>query len=349
MTSSSMETELNALALKRSRRRFMTQASMAALGVGMLGTKLSKPVSAQAVTDADILNFALNLEYLEAEYYLRAVFGSGLASNDITGTGVQGGVIIKSGSTQVPFATEAVRQYALEIANDELAHVRFIRAALQGLGLTPVARPTLDLRDSFTNAAIAAGIITPGGGTGPAVCPPGQPPIPRPADFFVPTADCTGYVPIGHPLDPSLGGGVRSFDPFADEVSFLLGAFIFEDVGVTAYKGAAPLISNKVILEAAAGLLAVEAYHAATVRTVLYSRGPATFEPAQRISDLRDTADGAGDIDQGLRIGNNANIVPTDANGLAFSRSAAQVLSIVYLGAAGGGGFFPNRLNGVIA
>ena len=45
-----------------------------------------------------------------------------------------------------------------------------------------------------------------------------------------------------------------------------------------------------------------------------------------------------------------ANITPTDSNALAFSRTTAQVLNIVYLGGASGDyGFFPAGLNGAIA
>ena len=303
---------------------------------------------AQSVSDVDILNFALNLEYLEAEYYLRAVSGTGIPAGDITGTGALGSVIVKDGSTVVPFATSAVQQFAQEIAEDELAHVRFIRAALQSLGATPVARPTIDLNTSFTVAAQAAGIIPAGPitpGSGPS-CPAGQPATPRPAAFFVPSADCLGWVPNNHP--GAIGVmGPPMFDPFANEDNFLLGAYVFEDVGVTAYKGAAALIANRVVLEAAAGILAVEAYHAGNIRTQLFLRG--LVEPAQRISDLRDAADGPADLDQGIVMGGRANIVPTDGNGIAFSRSAAQVLNIVYLGgAAANFGFFPNLLNGAI-
>ncbi len=45
-----------------------------------------------------------------------------------------------------------------------------------------------------------------------------------------------------------------------------------------------------------------------------------------------------------------SNIVPTDGNGIAFSRTAGQVLNIVYLNKAAtvGGGFFPNGVNGTI-
>jgi hypothetical protein len=73
------------------------------------------------------------------------------------------------------------------------------------------------------------------------------------------------------------------------------------------------------------------------------------FKPAQAISDLRDKADGAGDDDQGIGKPFMANIVPTDQNGIAFSRTPQQVLSIVYLGGSKKGGFFPNGLNGTIS
>lgn len=90
---------------------------------------------------------------------------------------------------------------------------------------------------------------------------------------------------------------------------------------MTAYKGAAPLISNKTYLEAAAGILAAEAYHAGLIRTVLYRKGieaPSLRTSADKISDARDSLDGSSDLDQGISPnGNVSNIVPTDNNGIA--------------------------------
>ncbi len=300
------------------RRSFMATAGL--MGVGLMTTMLGSEAwgagtggpdagltrRSSRKRDIDILNFALNLEYLEAEYYQRAIGNNNSLVGNTSGTGTEGAV---TGGSAVPFTTPDIAAYAAEIAADELSHVLFLRSAL---GSARVARPAIDLQASFTAAAIAAGIISQG----------------------------------------------QTFDPFASETAFLLGAFIFEDVGVTAYKGGAPLILDPGILEAAAGLLAVEAYHAGEVRTLLYARrnqmavGTQTVaDVVQKISDLRDGADGATDLDQPITAGSAANIVPTDANGLAFSRTPRQVLNIAYLagGAPTSGGFFPNGANGTIS
>jgi hypothetical protein len=80
---------------------------------------------ARAVTDPAILTFALNLEYLEAEFYLRAATGVGLPPQDI---GPRPGPV--TGGSMVNFMDNAVVQaYANEIAQEEHKHVQFFRAA----------------------------------------------------------------------------------------------------------------------------------------------------------------------------------------------------------------------------
>ncbi|MEV7552444.1 ferritin-like domain-containing protein [Amycolatopsis sp. NPDC089917] len=286
------------------RRRFLKAAGAAGLGVvgatylGVQATSSASATSeaAAAPSDAAVLNFALNLEYLEAEFYSFAVYGHGLPDDLTGGVGTQGGV---AGGKKVMFHDKALHQFAKEIAGDEVAHVKFLRGAL---GEAAVSRPQIDLKDSFTAAAKAAGLIS----------------------------------------------GYQQFDPFANEKNFLLAAFLFEDVGVTAYKGAAPLITNKTFLDAAAGILAAEAYHAATIRTSLFDRD--LGDAAAKISNARDALDGPGDDDQGIVLGNQANIVPTDNNGVCFGRGADRVLNVVYLnpGPVKEGGFFPKGVNGDI-
>ena len=287
-----------------SRRRFLNIAGTSAGAAAVLtlaegcsddGHSMSNPTPpttppTTTLTDTDILNFALNLEYLEAEFYLRAVTGSGLTSDD---AGSSAGQV--TGGTQVQFKTPAIKQYAQEIANDELAHVRFLRKAL---GTAAVSRPAIDLTNSFNAAANAAGI-------GPA------------------------------------------FNPFSDENSFIVGAFVFEDVGVTAYHGAAGLLTDKKNLAAAAGILATEAYHAGEIRTLLTQLDVPYITYANQISALRGKAGGGAETT--LSAG---TIVAADNNSISYGRTTDQVLHIVYLSATAGvvktGGFFPNGLNGTI-
>ena len=290
------------------RRQFFRKTSGVAVGMagGMVlvacgGGGVEAIAQSMAPTDPEILNFALNLEYLEAQFYQYAVFGTGLPANMLTGVGTQGGAI---SGRKVTFKDPLVAQYAKEIAQDEVAHVAFLRKAL---GASAVAQPAIDIggmdpTGAFSVAARAAGLISAG----------------------------------------------QTFDPYASDEAFLLGAFIFEDVGVTAYKGAAPLLTNKAYLSAAAGILAAEAYHAGLIRTVLYSKGLA--DAAGKISAARDSLDNSISDDQGIAgiDASVSNIAPLDVDGIAYSRTPDDVLNIVYLtkDAATKGGFYPNGMNG---
>jgi hypothetical protein len=309
-----VEKKLNDLIDKAlSRRKFLAGAGTAAAGAMIIGCNNSTPAPSTTppptpppldIPDNDILNFALNLEYLEAEFYLYAATGSGLSTADaLSGAGT---TIVPQGIKAVPWTSPVFAQYAAEIAQDELNHVRFLQAAITGNKGTPVARPALDLT-FFAPLAVAAKITT-----------------------------------------------TPTFNPFDGTNDFLIGAFVFEDVGVTAYSGAAPLLANNNILSAAAGIQAVEAYHAAEIRTLITgidgAAGNQTYTTiANQVSALRATLGGGNETPLSV-----SSIVAADStNAIAFHRTTDQVLHIVY-GAAGGaglskGGFFPNGLNGSIS
>ena len=286
------------------RRGFMGGFGAAAAGAAAITAFGPGGVNRASAANIDIaiLQFALNLEYLEAEFYNFAANGHALGS---TLTGNANTTVV--GGRKVNFSSSLIGAYAQEIALEERRHVIFLRAAL---GASAVNEPALDLKNSFVTLGQATGLS-------------------------------------------------NNFDPFADDFSFLLAAYIFEDVGVTAYHGAATLITNPAYLDAAAGILAVEAYHAGLIRTILFANGYTT--QTQAISNLRAQLDGtfgtANIDDQGVGNLQYPHIVlasdpangASNNNSIAYDRTTRQVLNIVY-GAVGAtkGLFFPNGLNGTI-
>ena len=285
--------------------------------------------AAPTQTDVNILNFALNLEYAEAQFYLNAVLGTGLSANDLAGGtasnvqsnfatityGTPGTTPVPAGSTVVPFQNPIVAELAGAVAADEQAHVRFIKGSLAMLGAAPVPAPLIDVTaaGAFTTLANAANNL------------------------------------IGQTLLPV------PFNPYASEGNFLLGAYIFEDVGVTAYGGAAGLVSmGSELIQYAASILAAEAYHAATWRTLILMEG--LTGQANAIADLRSILSSgaypgqtdADDFGPTNPVSGIPIAAPRDANGLTYRRSVQQVLNIVY-GNVGTsrtfGLFFPQGLN----
>lgn len=215
---------------------------------------------AQSISDVDILNFALNLEYLEAEFYTVATTGRRIAELGIatSGTG-RAGATIGGGQVSLDARSGTVARH---ITFDEQAHVRYLRAAL---GSAAVAKPTINLE--------------------------------------------------------ALGLGFRN------QGEFLTLARAFEDLGVSAYGGAAYLIDNPTILTAAARIGLTEAQHAGVLR-LLVSDAMLSVPPVDGLDVLPLMSPGG-------------RMFQVDGQGLSTIRTAPQVL-------AAGGAFFPDGLNGTI-
>src|ERR1700683_4460903 len=254
----SQETQVLDEIIAANRRKMLTLgvASLAGLAIAGVSAPWANAQTA-AYTDSDILNFALNLEYLEANFYYLAAFGTTInvanaastaaGAVQITLSGTVGTAGSVTGGSQVPFTTIPVASYAIEVAVEEGKHVQLL---LSALGSSAVAQPSINLGTSFQTLASAAKI--PGG---------------------------------------------ASFSPYASDDDFLVGAYVFEDVGVTAYHGAASLLTVPANLATAAGILSVEAYHAGLIRTTINYLDPTATSIANYtnlISTLRASLSQAG-------------------------------------------------------
>lgn len=235
-------------------------------------------VNAGAITDVDILNFALNLEYLEAEFYTVVTTGKTLEDSGfkIDGTGKSGPT---TGGQKVNFVhsdrDELTKQLNLvmeEITYDEQQHVLLLRSAL---GDAAIAKPAINLDALHTG-----------------------------------------------------------FEGFRHCIAL---ARAFEDVGVSAYGGAAPLISSKAILATAARIALTEAYHAGNLRLV----AAVNHDPFLFKVDSKDI----------LPPPKGKQFFTVDKEALSIVRTPSEVLAIVYGNSSTGtaeGGFFPDGVNGTI-
>ncbi|ONF95516.1 ferritin-like domain-containing protein [Sphingomonas jeddahensis] len=312
---------LDAAASRRAERRRFLQlaggASVAAGGLALLSacggggdddddsspTPSPSPSPTPTSTgnaDRQVLNFALQLEYLQAQYFAYATTGAGIDAALLTGTGTAGTV---TGGAAVPFADPFIAAFAREIAADARARVAFLRDLIK---TEAVAQPAINLSGAadgaFTAAARTAGVV----------------------------------------------GGGELFNPFANDRNFLLGAFLLQDLIVTAYKPLVSLANAAATRNGFIGITTAQSYHAGTIRTALYANADWRAD-AGKFSNYRDTLNGGGDVDQGVASTDGAaNITPADSNGIAYSRASGSVLNILYQNkaAVSAGGFFPAGFNG---
>lgn len=299
------------------RQFFRTALGAAAVTVaGATALTIGPRAFADTTSDVDNLNFALQLGYLEAQFYNYAAFGTGLPASQLTagsaatGTKVAGDA---TGARQVTFTDPLVAQYAAEIAQDKAAHVAWLRGEL---GTVTSPQPAIDLgtaaTGAFSTAMRAAGVISGAGTT------------------FDPYASDANFL-------------LAAF-LFADiSASALRGV-----IALITDNGHREVVEGAMITDAHhAATIRTTLYAKGATTASLRTN-------ADLISNLRDLLDGTGDDDQGISPTTGANpvsnVIPTYADGTIFARDGQHVLNIVYLNSAQvtKGGFFPNGVNGTV-
>lgn len=276
------------------RRKFL--ASLGATGAAVAGAGVisgcgsnAKAAMAAGPSENDVLNFALNLEYLEATFYSYVATGGDIPSGSTGGgpapTGVPAG--------KPSFQSQEIADIFAEIYFDELSHVNDLRSVL---GSAAVARPQLALN--------ALG-----------------------------TVSSSNYITF---------------------------ARLFEDVGVTAYAGAAVDLTGT-NLQYAAQILAVEAFHSGAIRLIDIQQSVPYIPNSVVPTDGLDVppydpgsvaaAEAGPGSSGGFFATSGANGVNKTPPGFAYARTTSQVLAIVYANSMTGtakGGFYPNGMNGNI-
>jgi hypothetical protein len=125
---------------------------------------------------------------------------------------------------------------------------------------------------------------------------------------------------------------------FDSQADFLRLSRIFEDIGVSAYGGAAGLLTTPPIITTAARILAAEAEHAASIRTQV------------SVLNISTSALDGADLIPPPSGGKTQVLSINPSNGLPATRTPGEVLYLAFGGKANAtsGGFFPSGVNGSI-
>ncbi len=151
VTADQLETDRGILSFQRaidrlSRRKFLGGLSGAtALAVTAGFIEMPKLSAQTAATPAipDVLNFALNLEYLEANLYYFATTGSPIPTT-YSGTPTGAATLPPAALYTAVKASPQVYALAQALAQDELDHINDLRTAITSLGGTPINQPALN-------------------------------------------------------------------------------------------------------------------------------------------------------------------------------------------------------------
>ena len=125
------------------RSAFILRGALAAgafYGTASVAPFVSQALAETGSGDVEILNFALTLEYLEADFY-----------------NVKGKTVGLSGEA---------KRYAVEFGAEEAAHVSALSAAIKQLGGKPVAKPTFTFPGSSEKSFLALASVLENTGVG---------------------------------------------------------------------------------------------------------------------------------------------------------------------------------------
>jgi hypothetical protein len=155
VTAEQLETDRGLLEFGRSlqqlnRRNFLSvlTGAAAAGAVGIAGTGTAKAQAATS-TIAAVLNFALNLEYLEANFYSFMSTGSPISSSvALAGAGAITGL-----PSTKPTLDATTLALVTALAKDELNHIQLLQGAISSLGGTPIPQPAINFaaKGTITN------------------------------------------------------------------------------------------------------------------------------------------------------------------------------------------------------